>query len=126
MSKPVSENQRARTVTPKGNLGNRRTGRESDGPIRVVIADDHALVRQGLRKILMEVPGSFEICGEAVNGLEAVSKVRQMRPDVVVLDLSMPYLNGLETTRLIVKEVPGTEILILTMHQTEALTGEIL
>jgi DNA-binding NarL/FixJ family response regulator len=95
-------------------------------PIRVLIADDHAFVRQGLRSLLGGYPGSFEICAEAASGLEAIEKARQMVPDVVIIDVSMPGLNGLETTRLLVKEIPRAQILILTMHESEQLIEELL
>lgn len=95
-------------------------------PIRVLIADDHVFVRQGLRTVLASHPGQFEICGEAATGLEAVEKARQLRPDVAVIDVSMPGLNGLEATRMIVKEVAQSEILILTMHESEQLIEGLL
>jgi len=97
-----------------------------DRPIGVLIVDDHELVRRGLRALLAANPGVFEICGEAASGHEAVKKARHLRPDVVVLDVSMPGLNGLETTRLIVKEDPHPEVLILTMHESEELIETIL
>jgi DNA-binding NarL/FixJ family response regulator len=98
----------------------------SGGPIRVLIADDHEIVRKGLQALLATEPLSFEICAEAASGLEAIKKARELRPDVVVIDVSMPGLNGLETTRLIVKEIPCAEVLILTMHESEQLIQELL
>jgi DNA-binding NarL/FixJ family response regulator len=98
----------------------------SGSPIRVLIADDHEIVRKGLQAILAAEPASFEICAEASSGLEAIKKARQLRPDVVVIDVSMPGLNGLETTRLIVKEMPGAAVLILTMHESEQMIQELL
>jgi DNA-binding NarL/FixJ family response regulator len=92
----------------------------------VLIVDDHDLVRRGLRALLAANPGVFEIRDEATSGHEAVKKARHLRPDVVVLDVSMPGLNGLETTRLIVKEDPHPEVLILTMHESEELIQNIL
>ncbi len=97
-----------------------------DRPIGVLIVDDHELVRRGLRAILAATPGVFDVRDEAASGHEAVKKARQHRPDVVVLDVSMPGLNGLETTRLIVKEDPHPEVLILTMHESEELIESIL
>jgi CheY-like chemotaxis protein len=105
-----------------GELRQARSGR----PIRVLIADDHYLVRRGLREIFAADPGAFEICAEAASGLEAVGLARQMQPDVVVIDVSMPGLNGLETTRQIVKEVPRAAVLILTVHESEQLIEELL
>jgi len=91
----------------------------------ILIADDHELIRQGLRKALEERPG-WTICGEASSGREAVSKALELRPDVVVLDVTMPALNGLEATRQIRRALPKTEVLILTMHDSERLAGEAL
>ncbi len=92
---------------------------------RILIADDHDLIRQGLRKVLEERPG-WTVCGEAVTGREAFAKARELRPDVVVLDLGMPELNGLEAARQIRRALPNTEVLILTMHDSERLAREAL
>lgn len=105
-----------------GELQQERSGR----PIRVLIADDHDLVRRGLREIFAADPVAFEVCAEAASGREAIDLARQMQPDVVVIDVSMPGLNGLETTRQIVKEVPRAAVLILTMHESEQLIEELL
>jgi len=99
---------------------------KSARPIRVLVADDHEFVRRGLRALLAAKPEEFEICGEASCGREGVKKAKQLQPDVVVLDVSMPGLNGLETTRLILREVPRAEVLILTMHESEQLMEEVL
>lgn len=93
--------------------------------IKILIADDHELIRQGLRK-LIEKRADWKICGEAVTGREAVAKAEALRPDVVVLDFGMPELNGLEATRQIRQSLPKTEVLILTMHDSERLAGEVL
>lgn len=106
----------------EGELQAERSGH----PIRVLIADDHELVRRGLREIFAADPGAFEVCAEAASGLEAVKLARQVQPDVVVIDVSMPGMNGLETTRKIVKEVPRAAVLILTMHESEQLIEELL
>jgi DNA-binding NarL/FixJ family response regulator len=92
---------------------------------RILIADDHEMVRQGLRKVLQEQHG-WVICGEAVNGREAVAKTRELKPDVLVLDFAMPELNGLEVTRRVHAAWPHTEVLILTMHESEQLARELL
>ncbi len=91
----------------------------------ILLADDHEIVRKGLRTIL-EIRKDFEIVGEATNGREAVKMVEQLRPDVVVMDISMPELNGLEAVRQIAKYVPRTEVLVLTMHESEDLIREML
>ncbi len=93
-------------------------------PCRTVIADDHDVVRRGLRDLL--VSAGIEVIGEACNGREAVERARELKPDVVVMDISMPELNGLEATRQIIAELPGTEVLILTMHQAEELVRQVL
>ena len=81
--------------------------------IRVVIADDHGVVRQGLRMYL-ELDAELEIVGEAVNGAEAVRLARELQPDVVVMDLLMPVMDGITATAAIKREVPDTEVLALT------------
>ena len=86
--------------------------------IRVLIADDHTLVREGLRALL-EGQGDFEVIAEASNGREAVDRAIQMRPDVVLMDLGMPDLDGLAATRHILRTNPAIRILVLTVHETE-------
>jgi DNA-binding NarL/FixJ family response regulator len=93
--------------------------------VRIVIADDHEVVRKGLRSLLEEQEG-LEIVGEASNGREAVDKATVLKPDVVVLDIGMPELNGLEATRQIVKVSPRTEVLVLTVYETEEVIREVL
>ncbi|HSE23966.1 MAG TPA: response regulator transcription factor [Pyrinomonadaceae bacterium] len=93
--------------------------------MRILLADDHDIVRRGLRDQLTTHEG-WEVCGEATNGREAVAMALKLKPDVVVLDLSMPELNGLEATRQIRRELPRTEVLIFTMHETEQLIREVL
>ena len=93
--------------------------------IRVLLADDHTLVRQGLRKILEEQPG-WEVVGEAGNGRDAVQLALSTSPDVAVLDIGMPQLNGIEATRQIVRRANGTQILILSMHADEAYVARAL
>jgi DNA-binding NarL/FixJ family response regulator len=94
-------------------------------PVRVLIADDHELVRRGMRNLL-DGSTQFTICGEATNGREAVNAAQSLKPQIVVLDVSMPELNGLEAARQILKARPDTQILILTMHETEQLVHEVL
>ena len=92
---------------------------------RILVADDHTMVREGLRKVLEEQPG-WVGCGEAGNGREAVAKTRELKPDVLVLDFVMPELNGLEVTRQVRAAQPQTEVLILTMHESEQLARAAL
>lgn len=93
--------------------------------VRILVADDHGLVRRGVRALL-KVQQGWEICGEAATGREAVDKSKHLKPDVVVMDLDMPELNGLEATRQILKELPRTEVLILTIHESELLIREVV
>lgn len=94
-------------------------------PLRILVADDHELVRKGLRTVLQNRPG-WLLCGEASNGREAVEKARSLKPHVVIMDLTMPGLNGLEATRQIKRDLPNTEVLILSMHHSEQLIHEVL
>jgi DNA-binding NarL/FixJ family response regulator len=93
--------------------------------IRILIADDHDMIRAGLRKVL-EVRSDWTVCGEAVNGREAVDRAKELKPDVVVLDFAMPELNGLEVIRQIRAALPHTEVLILTMHESDQLSRAAL
>jgi two-component system response regulator NreC len=94
-------------------------------PYRVLVADDHAVVRHGLRVLLEAQPG-VQVCGEASTGLEAVDYAKKQKPDLLVLDLTMPDMNGLEVMRAIRGESPSTDVLILTMHFSEELAREML
>ena len=93
--------------------------------LRILLADDHDVVRQGLRALLQSRAG-WEICGEATTGREAVALAKEKQPDVVVLDFSMPELNGLEAARQIRAALPGTEVLILTVYDSDRLASEFL
>jgi DNA-binding NarL/FixJ family response regulator len=84
-------------------------------PITVLLAEDHASVRKSL-KILIELDGDIEVVGEAKNGAEAVSLTRKLHPEVVVMDIAMPVLNGLQATRQIIAKYPKTKVLILSAH----------
>jgi DNA-binding NarL/FixJ family response regulator len=95
------------------------------GTLRVLVADDHEVVRKGLRSIVEEQPG-WEVAGEACDGREAVDKARVLRPDVAVVDVSMPGLNGLEATRQMLRHDAETKVLILTMHESDPLIREVL
>jgi DNA-binding NarL/FixJ family response regulator len=78
--------------------------------------DDHEIFRRGLRSLLESHP-QWDVCGEATDGLDAVEKTKELQPDVVVLDITMPRLNGLDATGLIRKEVPQAKVVILSQHQ---------
>lgn len=94
-------------------------------PIRILIADDHDLMRRGIRTMLASNP-SMDICGEAKTGREAVEEAEKLRPDIAILDIGMPDLNGVEAARRIRKASPGTEILILSLHYSDQLVREIV
>jgi DNA-binding NarL/FixJ family response regulator len=89
-------------------------------PLRILIADDHDVMRQGTRAVLEQQPG-WEVCALASNGREAVAQAKEFKPDTVVLDMTMPELNGLDAAIQIKRHLPGTEILIFTAHETEDL-----
>ena len=95
------------------------------GQLRILLADDHTVVRQGLRKVLEERP-DWVVVAEAGNGREAVQKAEEVKPDVAIIDVAMPLLNGIEATRQIVKRSPATRVLVLTMHSDEAYVNQIL
>src|SRR5882672_4623564 len=94
-------------------------------PFRILVADDHEVVRRGLCALLRNQP-EWEVCGEACDGREAVVKVLTVKPDVVILDIGMPNLNGLEATRQILKANPQIKILILTLHDSDQVVQEVL
>lgn len=94
-------------------------------PLRILVADDHQVVRTGLRTLL-ESKAGWQVCAETANGRDAVEKARELQPDVAVLDIGMPLLNGVEATRQIRKVSPRTEILILTMHDSEHMIQGVL
>jgi DNA-binding NarL/FixJ family response regulator len=93
--------------------------------LRVLVADDHEVVRAGVRSLLESEP-DCEVCGEAATGQEAVALAQQLKPDVVVLDIAMPELNGLEAARQILKTISDVHVLILSVHESEELVCEIL
>src|SRR5271156_5310850 len=100
-------------------------GHDTKASVRIVLADDHDIVREGLRKLLEEQPG-WIVCGEAVNGRQAVSMCQTLKPDIAVLDISMPELNGVDASKQILKVSPTTEILVFTMHESERLVRDML
>lgn len=93
--------------------------------LRILIADDHDLIRRGVKSLLEMNPG-WKVCSEASKGPEAVEKSEQLKPDVVIIDVCMPELNGVEATRQIRKVSPRTEVLVLSVHHSERLIRQIL
>jgi len=93
--------------------------------IRILVADDHEIVRKGLVGLLVQRP-DWQVCAEAANGREAVRLAAKLRPNVAILDLSMPELNGLEATRQIRHEVPETEVLVFSMYENEQFVHDLL
>jgi DNA-binding NarL/FixJ family response regulator len=94
-------------------------------PLSILIADDHAVVRAGLRTLLESRP-RWQICAEAADGRDAVEKASKHKPHIAILDIGMPLLNGVETARQIRKASPDTEILILTMHESDDLVQQVV
>jgi DNA-binding NarL/FixJ family response regulator len=92
---------------------------------RILIADDHEIVRHGIRALIESHPG-WEVCAEAVDGREAVEKTVELRPDLALIDVSMPNLNGLDAARQILQALPHICVLILTMHESEQIVREVL
>jgi DNA-binding NarL/FixJ family response regulator len=92
---------------------------------KVLIADDHEIVREGIRRLLSSARPDWEICGEATNGKQAIEAIQRLTPDVVILDITMPGMSGLEATAHIVNLKLGCRILIFTMHDSERLRAEI-
>jgi DNA-binding NarL/FixJ family response regulator len=93
--------------------------------LRILIADDHEVARQGIRSLLEDHPG-WEVCGEAKDGREAVEAASRLEPDIFLLDIGMPNLNGLDAARQILAMSPEARILILTIHDSEQVVREVL
>ncbi|NLL48009.1 MAG: response regulator transcription factor [Firmicutes bacterium] len=93
--------------------------------IRVLIVDDHPLLRQGLSRLL-ELEGGIQVIGQASNGVEALRMTSQLNPDVLLLDINMPGMNGIEVAKTVREENPETEILVLTIHDNESYVNEMI
>ncbi len=96
-----------------------------DRPIRIILAEDHTIVRQGLARLLEDQP-DLEVVGEAENGRTAVEKALALKPDIAILDITMPLMNGIEAAKRIRKQLPETKILILSMYSHEHYIHELL
>jgi DNA-binding NarL/FixJ family response regulator len=106
-------------------LGRRATSSSEALMVRILLADDHEIIKRGLREFVEQHEG-WEVCAEASNGREAVELAEKLCPQIVILDLAMPEMNGLEATRHIKKTLPETEVLIFTVHEREDLTPDVL
>jgi DNA-binding NarL/FixJ family response regulator len=93
---------------------------------QILLVDDHQVIRRGVAGLIGDVRPEWEVCGEASTGREAVAAAARLRPDVVVMDISMPDMNGLEATREILKDNPGTEVLVLSVHESEQMVRAML
>ncbi len=93
---------------------------------KILVVDDHQVVRRGIAGLIRDVRSDWELCGEASTGREAVAAAATLRPDIIVMDISMPDMNGLEATREILKGNPGIEVLILSMHESEQIVHDVL
>lgn len=93
--------------------------------LRIMVADDHEVVRRGLRSLLETQP-NWQVCAEAADGRDVVKKAGELKPDVIILDIAMPNLNGLEATRQLLKMDPGARVLILTLHDSEQVIRDVL
>lgn len=113
---------RVRVIVPE-ELRSSLVGGDESMPVRIFVADDHEVVREGVKSLLKMRP-NWVICGEASNGPDTVSGVRESHPDALVLDLSMPGLNGLEVAKEISSRTGDTKILVFTMHDSTILTQE--
>ena len=108
-----------RTDGPRGKSEGRaaRASASRGAPARVLLADDHDMIRRGLRRVLGTQPDLLEVVGEAPNGREAIELTRRLRPDLVLMDVRMPVMDGLEATRRIKAEMPGVCVLLVTAHE---------
>ena len=93
--------------------------------LRILLADDHEIVRRGLCALLQKHEG-WEVCGEASDGREALEMAKQLKPDVVIVDIGMPYLNGLDTTRQLVQHDPHFKVIVLTITDSDQVIREAL
>jgi DNA-binding NarL/FixJ family response regulator len=94
-------------------------------PVKILIVDDHEIVREGIRTLISRSKPEWQICGEANNGEESLAAAGSLQPDVVVLDITMPKMSGLEAASQVAQLCPGCRILMFTMHESESLVNEV-
>jgi PAS domain S-box-containing protein len=129
---PLAQIRSATAAEPAGSAppapaGGATNARSAEGTVprkQILIADDHEMLRRGVRAMLERVP-EWEVCGEAIDGPDAVEKVITLRPDLVILDINMPNLNGLAAVRQILRSAPHTKILVFTVHDSDQTMEEI-
>jgi DNA-binding NarL/FixJ family response regulator len=96
---------------------------EKRGTLRVLVADDHESVRKGVC-VILGTRGDIEVCGEAANGREAIDKAQEVKPDLIIMDITMPVLNGIDAAEALRKTMPHVPILFLSMHQSRQIISE--
>lgn len=119
---PAAEVGAIRAMTASRSSSQESGIEEKKKAFRILIADDHEAVRRGLRSALLGA--GWHVCGEATDGREAISKVAELKPDLVILDVSMPNLGGLDAAREILKSPNGTKVLVFTMHESRQIREE--
>jgi DNA-binding NarL/FixJ family response regulator len=113
------------TTTEVNETSAKCVGTSEPATLRILLVDDHAVIRRALQGLLAGIPG-YEVCGEGVDGIDAVRQAVRLRPDIVVMDLSMPRLDGIECARRIRKHLSNVAIIFLTMHESEEVLLNIL
>ncbi|HEY7974803.1 MAG TPA: response regulator transcription factor, partial [Ktedonobacterales bacterium] len=114
----MTESNRAAAMTERGTT-------QPQGKIRVLLADDHTILRAGLRMMLNAQP-DIEVIGEASDGRQAMAEAQRLLPDVILMDITMPELNGIEATRQVKRLLPDVRVLVLTMHENEEYLFQVL
>ena len=125
MNQIYEQSPLTRPAIPPASSYSMFTRRSEMNPYRILIADDHEIVRQGVRSLLANHPG-WEICGEARDGREAVECSKALKPDLVLLDIGMPNLNGLDAARQIIAHHPLTHVLVLTIYDSDQVVRDVL